>query len=52
MSWQGTLTEKSVGCDFDINDFDEANFEVHGWGWTAKLSEKAVWVRTLTEKVA
>jgi len=52
VSWQGSLTEKSVGCDFNISDFDEADFEVQGWGWTAELVEKAVWVGTLTEKGA
>lgn len=33
MSWKVTLTEKSAGCDFDIEDFDPADFECVGWGW-------------------
>jgi hypothetical protein len=34
------LEKKVAGCDFDINDFDEIDFEVHGWGWIGILVKK------------
>jgi hypothetical protein len=37
----GLLTKKTSGCDFDITDFEEADFEVHGWGWSGILEKKS-----------
>jgi hypothetical protein len=36
----GFLTKKTAGCDFDIADFEESDFEVHGWGWVGILVKK------------
>lgn len=36
----GLLNKKVAGCDFDIEYFEEQDFEVHGWGWKGVLSLK------------
>lgn len=37
---KGFLIKKIAGCDFDIADFNENDFEVHGWGWKGMLVKK------------
>lgn len=39
MSWRGRFREESAGCDFDIEDFDEADFDVRGFGWQCKFTK-------------
>lgn len=46
----GLLESKTAGCDFDIADFDEKDFEVHGWGWRAILAVKDHCVGILSVK--
>jgi hypothetical protein len=49
MSLNANITKDSAGCDFDIDDFDEDDFECVGWGWTGGLAE-VLWQGILTEK--
>jgi hypothetical protein len=37
---EGILIKKISGCDFDIEDFNENDFEVHGSGWVGILTKK------------
>ena len=60
MSWRGELTEKSWGDDFqttndpvghpELDDFDPADFESGGGGWSGNLSEKNSHIGALAEK--
>ena len=48
-SFELKLSEKSAGCDFSLDDFDPADFECYGWGWSMQLTVKG-WRMELTKK--